>query len=251
MVHWRLSLTSDAEEAPMYVIFLVLSLFVSGCATMVDGSTQELSFQTNPEGVAVSIVPPPPPPPPPPSARPDAAPTPAIRQVAIPAPVPRLLGITPLRITLDRAAGQSITFSKDGYKPLTMHLATRTNPMIWGNLVFGGLIGITVDNATGAVHEYVPNQYFVTLIPLHATTVDQDTHQTQRDKAIVFMVRRYAGIMADVSRGSGEDWSALIGILRINPAQDAEARTKIKAFATIYSDAATFATHVADFYYPR
>lgn len=235
----------------MFVIFLGIALLMSGCATMVDGSTQELSFQTNPEGVAVSLLAPPPPPPPPPSARPDAAPTPAIRPAEIPAPAPRLLGTTPLKITLDRAAGQSIMFAKEGYKPLTMQLATRTNPAFWGNVAIGGLIGSSIDNATGAALEYVPNQYFVTLIPLEATAIDQNTNHAQRDKAIVFIIRRYAAILADLSRGSGEDWSALLGLLRISPAQDAEARAKIKAFATIYTDAATFATHVADFYYPR
>lgn len=235
----------------MYFFFFGLALLFSGCATMVDGPKQELTFQANTEGATVSLLPAPPPAERTTESRADGWTPPRQAEAdAAPAP-PRLLGATPLRITLDRTAGQSIIFSKDGYKPLTVQLTTRTNPAFWGNIAIGGLIGSSIDQATGAALEYSPNQYFVTLIPLHTTMIEQDTNQTQRDKAIVFMIRRYAGIMADVSRGSGEDWSALIGILRISPAQDAEARTKIKAFATIYSDAASFATHVADFYYPR
>ena len=231
----------------MYILVIAFTLLVSGCASMVAEPKQELSFQTNPEGVAVTIFHNPPPPERQSDSRADGWTPPQKPHIA---PAPKLLGTTPLKIALDRAVGQSIIFSKDGYKPLTMELSTRLHPAFWGNVMFGGLIGSAIDSATGAAWEYVPNQYFVTLIPLHATSIDQDTNQTQRDKAIVFMVRRYAGIMADVSRGSGEDWSALLGLLRISPGQDAEARTKIKAFATIYSDAATFATKVADFYYP-
>lgn len=232
----------------MSIVILALALLVSGCASMIAEPKQELSFQTNPEGVAVTIFHNPPPPDRQSDSRADGWTPPQKPNIA---PAPKLLGTTPLKITLDRAVGQSIIFSKDGYKPLTMELSTRLHPAFWGNIIFGGLIGSAIDSATGAAWEYVPNQYFVTLIPLHATTVEQDTHQSQRDKAIVFIIRRYAAILADVSRGSGEDWSALLGLLRINPTQEAEARTKIKAFATIYTDAATFATHVADHYYPQ
>lgn len=235
----------------MPYLFMFIAMLLGGCATMVDGSTQELSFQTNPEGVAVSILAPPPPPPPLPPSRPDADSAPAHRQAAIPAPAPRMLGKTPLRVVVDRSGGQSVIFEKDGYKPLTMQLATRTNPAFWGNIAFGGIIGSSIDNATGAALEYVPNQYFVTLIPLEATSIDRNTGQAQRDKAIVFIVRRYAAIMADLSRGSGEDWTSLLGILQIAPGKDADAREKIRAFATIYPDAANFATHVAEFYFPN
>ncbi len=229
---------------------LMILLLTTGCATMVDGSTQELSFQTNPENVAITLIPKPPiqhqPKP-----RADGGGAVATVKADPIIPATRLLGYTPLRIVLDRIEGQSITFSKDGYKPVVMQLSTRTNPAFWGNIAFGGLTGSAIDHSTGAAYEYVPNQYFVTLIPLETTSIDRNTGQAQRDKAIVFIVRRYAAIMADLSRGSGEDWTSLLGVLQIAPGQDAEARDKIRAFATIYPDAATFATHVAEFYFQK
>jgi hypothetical protein len=243
---------ADSRRVTLPIASLALIVLVpllGGCATMVDGSTQELSFQANPDGVAVTLLPAPPPPPPPSEWRADGATSSTKRQVSTQAtPVPRLLGVTPLKVILDRSQGQLITFTKNGYKPLVMQLTTRTNPAFWGNIAIGGLIGSSIDNATGAALEYVPNQYFVTLIPLEATSIERTTGQAQRDKAIVFIVRRYAAIMADLSRGSGEDWTSLLGVLQIGPGQDAEARDKIRAFATIYPDAANFATHVADFY---
>jgi hypothetical protein len=243
---------TDSHSVAFPIVGLALIVLIpllNGCATMVDGSTQELSFQANPDGVAVTLLPAPPPPPPPSESRADGG-TSSTKQVASTqaTPVPKLLGVTPLKVILDRVPGQSITFTKNGYKPLVMQLATRTNPAFWGNIAIGGLIGSSIDNATGAALEYVPNQYFVTLIPLEATSIERTTGQAQRDKAIVFIVRRYTAIMADLSRGSGEDWTSLLGILQIAPGQEISARDKIRAFATIYPDTANFATHVADFY---
>lgn len=231
----------------MRIALVAALLWLSGCASLTHGTKQELSFQANPEGATVTLHPALPAQEPPAESRADGWTPPRTRDAA-PAQAPRLLGTTPLRITLDRADGQSIVFSKDGYKSLTMQLATRTNPMFWGNLVCCSLIGSIIDNATGAIWEYVPSQYFVTLIPLHATSIDSGSGQSQRDKAIVFIVRRYTAIMADLSRGSGEDWAALLEVLRINPGQGIEAREKLRAFAVIYPDAAAFATHVAQFY---
>lgn len=228
----------------MPILIMLTLLLLPGCAFLTNGTTQELSFQTNPEQVTVTLIPKPPVQHQP-RARADGG---AASINAEPIPESRLLGHAPLRVTLDRADGQSIIFSKAGYKPLTMELTTRMHPAFWGNILFGGLIGSATDQASGAAYEYVPNQYFVTLIPLESTSIDRNTGQAQRDKAIVFIVRRYAAIMADLSRGSGEDWTALLGVLQIGPGQDAAARDKIRAFATIYPDAANFATHVADFY---
>src|SRR5689334_13569988 len=107
----------------MYVFFLWLALLVSGCATLVDGPKQELSFQANPEEVSITLLPAPPPAELPIEPRPDGW-TPPRALAATPVKA-RVLGTTPLRITLNREVGQSIVFSKVGYKPLTMQLATR------------------------------------------------------------------------------------------------------------------------------
>lgn len=229
----------------MHYLLLVVAMLLPGCATLVDGSTQEVSFQSNPEGVAITLLPKPP------ATRKSESRADGNISTVVktePAPPSRLLGYTPLRITLDRSDGQSITFSKDGHKPLVMQLATRTNPAFWGNIAVGGLLGSTIDNATGAALEYVPNQYFVTLIPLDSTSIDRNTGQAQRDKAILFIIRRHTAIMTDLSRGSGEDWTSLLEVLQISPGHDTEARGTIKAFSTIYPDVATFATHVAEHY---
>lgn len=129
-----------------------------------------------------------------------------------------------------------------------MKLTTTTNGAFWGNILFGGLPGSTTDAMSGAIYEYAPSQLFITLNPEMSTTIDQGTGLPQRDKALAFIVRRYTSLMADLSKGIGEDWSALKGLLHIGQGQEAEARQKIQALAMVYPDIAVFATHVSDLY---
>jgi hypothetical protein len=205
------------------------------------GPTQEMSFQASPEDVVVTLV----------------------RKVGVAKPSTgkgqslqydwheetRVLGKTPFTLQLDKVQDpQSIVFSKTGYKPVTMKLDTKLDGWFWGNLVFGGPIGSTTDAMSGSVHEYATSQYFVTLNPEMSTTIDQGTGQPQRDKALAFIVRRYTSLMADLSKGIGEDWSALKGLLHIGQGKEADARQKIQALAMVYPDIAIFATHVTDLY---
>jgi hypothetical protein len=224
---------------------LACTTLLGGCATILDGSTQEMSFQTNPEGVVVKLI--------------RSVPDPNVsvdwtkknsRDVS-PTPMrdeARILGKTPFSLQLDRMEGQRIEFSKEGYKPISMKLTTTTNGAFWGNILFGGLPGSTTDAMSGAIYEYAPSQLFVTLNPEMSTTIDQGTGQPQRDKALAFIVRRYTSLMADLSKGIGEDWGALKGLLHIGQGKEAEARQKIQALAMVYPDIAIFATHVTDLY---
>ncbi len=227
---------------------LASAALLGGCATILDGSTQEMSFQTNPEGVVVKLI----------RSVHDYNPDPNVSadwtkksNKSTPPPMrdeARILGKTPFTLQLDRMDGQRIEFSKEGYKPISMKLTTTTNGAFWGNILFGGLPGSTTDTMSGAIYEYAPSQLFVTLNPDTSTAIDQGTGLPQRDKALAFIVRRYTSLMADLSKGIGEDWSALKGLLHIGPGQEADARQKIQALAMVYPDIAVFATHVSDLY---
>lgn len=220
-----------------------MAMMVAGCATMISGTTQEMSFQSSPEGVIVTLI----------RAVPDEDywAGKAAKDAGKKQPThdeTRILGKTPFTLQLDKAEDQSVVFSKEGFKPLTMKLTTQTDPNFWGNIVFGGFVGSTTDSMSGAIYQFSPSQYFVTLVPDLSTPVEHATLQSQRDKALAFIVRRYPSLMANLSQGIGEDWSALMGLLHIGPGQEADARQKIRALAMVYSDIATFATHVTDLY---
>ena len=217
---------------------------LGGCATMMSGTTQEISFQSSPDDVVVTLI----------KHVPEQLYWPDKTGRGTPKTIPareesRILGKTPFTLQLDKLdEPQSVAFSKAGYKPVTMKLETRLDQWFWGNLAFGSAFGSTTDSMSGAMHEYSPSQFLVTLSPEVSTTIDQGTGQPQRDKALVFIVRRYTSLMADLSKGIGEDWSALKGLLHIGQGKEADARQKIQALAMVYPDIAVFATHVTDLY---
>lgn len=223
---------------------LACTAMLGGCATMMSGTTQEISFQSSPDQVVVTLI----------RKVPDIVNWTPQKQGGEAPPKTfhdesRILGTTPFTLQLDKVENaQSVVFSKVGYKPVNMKLETRLDQWFWGNLAFGGAFGSTTDSMSGAAHEYAPSQFFVTLNPEMSTTIDQGTAQPQRDKALAFIVRRYTSLMADLSKGSGEDWSALKGLLHLGQGKEADARQKIQALAMVYPDIAVFATHVTDLY---
>jgi uncharacterized protein YceK len=220
---------------------LVCNALLGGCASIMSGTTQEMSFQASPEDVVVTLT------------RHVTVVTPSTQKGqpgrSVTHEETRILGKTPITLRLDKIDDpQSVVFSKEGYKPVTMKLATTLDGWFWGNIVIGGALGSTTDSVSGAAYEYATSQFFVTLNPDASTTIDQGTSQPQRDKALAFIVRRYTSLMANLSQGIGEDWSALKGLLHIGQGQEADARQKIRALAMVYPDIAVFATHVTDLY---
>jgi hypothetical protein len=196
---------------------IVFAAMLGGCASIMHGTSQEMTFQSSPDEVLVTVG-------------------------------GRVIGKTPVTSRLDKKSGQSVVFSKDGYKPVTMELTTTLDPWFWGNIVLGGLIGSTTDGINGAVNEYSPSQYFVTLTPDGVSSIENLTLKSQRDKAKEFIVGHYTNLMANISQGGGEDLSALMGLLNIGKDQEADALIKIRALSEAFKDPPTFANQVSALY---
>ncbi len=114
-------------------IFLsIVVLLSAGCASIFDGTTQQVTFDSSPTGAEVYV---------------DGV----------------LLGVTPLTSSLKRKKNSTLTVKKEGYIDRVIPMATTMNMTFLGNLVTGGAFGTTTDSATGAIHKYEPGQYFVTL----------------------------------------------------------------------------------------
>jgi hypothetical protein len=106
---------------------------LSGCATIIHGSTQVMAIQSNPAGATVAIN--------------------GIRSAQ-----------TPASITLPRKQTHSLEISLDGFRPFQMQLQRGTSGWVWGNLVFGGLIGLVVDASSGAMYKLTPEQVSAQLL---------------------------------------------------------------------------------------
>ncbi len=116
----------------IFILLGVLLTVLSSCATIVDGKTQSVTFQSSPAGAEVLIN-------------------------------GTIIGITPFTVTLDRADGTQLTVRKDGYETVSMELNTALNPTFWGNIIIGGVFGSTTDAASGASREYVPGIHMINL----------------------------------------------------------------------------------------
>lgn len=119
------------------IVFSVLAsaFCFSGCATITKDDSQPVAFSSDPQGAIVKIN-----------------------------NIPR--GVTPTTIMVKRAMKkQMISFEMEGYHSETFKLEKSVAGMTFGNIIFGGLIGVGVDIATGKATNYEESVH-VKLIPL-------------------------------------------------------------------------------------
>jgi len=194
------------------VLFFVF-LLSTGCASIVKGRHQEVSFQSTPDNAVVTI---------------DG----------------RIIGKTPLTVVLAKKSGQVVIFEKEGYKPLTFSLETRTSGWFWGNLVIGGLVGSTTDSMTGAVYEYSPSQYMVTLQPIKDNSVSAGPAKEREQKVKEFIIVAYTNIRTDLNSGSGPYITSLLSLLKVPAENSDDAAKAIKLLASNYPNILEFADEV-------
>lgn len=118
---------------------VILTILVSGCASIVDGGDKAVRFNSNPIGAKISIF--------------DRK----NRLVA----VQTTPAIVPLKRFYDvfRAQNYRIVFEMPGYRREEARLDCTMNSWYLGNIVFGGLIGILiVDPSTGAMWAFTKDE---------------------------------------------------------------------------------------------
>lgn len=142
-------------NARFALIPVALSLFVSGCASIVSDSQYPVNISSTPAG--------------------------ATFEIRNRAGVVIHSGSTPGSITLKSGAGYfkgeayTITFHKDGFADQQTTINSSLDGWYWGNIIFGGLIGmLAVDPATGAMYK-LPESSAATLAPVTADTKDADS----------------------------------------------------------------------------
>jgi hypothetical protein len=110
----------------------IVSIALSGCASIVNGQTQVLSVKSLVQGAEVSKA--------------DCT----------------LLNnkgtwyvTTPGTVSVHRSFQDlHISCKKDGMDPGTVTVKSSTKAMAFGNILFGGVIGVGVDTGTGAAYDY-------------------------------------------------------------------------------------------------
>ena len=126
-------------------LLLGLSLSVvmlHGCCSIINGPSQEVSVGSSPSGAKVFHN-------------------------------GMQVGTTPAILDLKRKNSHTIRVEKDGYHPYEAALTRKTSGWVWGNLFFGGLIGLFVDATSGSYYNLNPESMQPALLPI--TVVSPET----------------------------------------------------------------------------
>ena len=109
------------KHAASLLALIVMVQFCTGCATLVTGAgeDQAVRFASNPRGATVYV---------------DDNP----------------VGQTPLSVRLTRKDAHHVRIEHPKYKPYERKITSGFNEWILGNIVIGGLIGLSVDLLSGA-----------------------------------------------------------------------------------------------------
>jgi PEGA domain-containing protein len=112
------------------VIPLLMVLVVGagiGCATIMHGTNQGIGIGSSPTGANVFV---------------DKQPQ----------------GTTPVVAKLSRKDIHYVRLELAGYQPYETALSRRVSGWVWGNIVFGGLVGLAVDAISGGLYKLTPEQ---------------------------------------------------------------------------------------------
>jgi len=147
------------------------SFGVTGCATVMNGTSQPVAFKSEPEGAVIKLV---------------------SGQTCT----------TPCQYELKRGKDSMVTYSKEGYQPVSVYIQSRTGGATFGNIIAGGVIGGVIDGSNGASNHLYPSPVYVRLVAEGATG---EPVLLDKQGAVISTVAQYnAKVEADVLKGLEE-----------------------------------------------
>lgn len=110
----------------------VMTIALTGCASIVNGNNQVVSIETRHKGQQVAGA-----------------------TCTLVNPKGTFYVTTPGTVMVHRAYDDlNVKCEKDGMQPGLTNVKSSTKPMAFGNIIFGGMIGAAVDAGSGAAYEY-------------------------------------------------------------------------------------------------
>ena len=113
------------KEATSIIVAFVFIVVFSGCATIMQGTTQSVGIASTPTGAAVTVD--------------------NVEK-----------GRTPIVVELKRKDHHFVKIEMPGYMPYETTFTRSTSGWVLGNIVFGGLIGLAVDAMAGGLYKLTP-----------------------------------------------------------------------------------------------
>ena len=110
----------------------IVLLSIQQCATIVNGTTQDIGVSSSPTEASVEY---------------DGV----------------VKGETPLTLEVQRKKGGTIRIEKNGYEPAEVVLTKTVSGWVFGNIIFGGIPGAIIDFIAGGTYDLSPSSINVTL----------------------------------------------------------------------------------------
>ena len=110
-----------------FFVIITFTLILWGCATIMHGTSQSIGISSSPSGAKVTI---------------DNVEN----------------GSTPVFADLKRKKDHIVRIEMEGYQKAELTITNSVSGWVWGNIVFGGLIGLAVDAITGGLYNLSPEQ---------------------------------------------------------------------------------------------
>jgi hypothetical protein len=142
------------EVSVRKVALAAASLLLAGCASIMHGTSQDIGLSSNPTNAKVTV---------------DGQPH----------------GNTPVVVKLARKDNHIVRMELDGYQPFEATLTRGTSGWVWGNIVFGGVIGLAVDAMTGGLYKINENQVAGTMLPVNAAATQQGKSRPPADDVVI------------------------------------------------------------------
>ncbi len=108
------------------------AVFMAGCASIMHGTSQDVGISSTPTGATITV---------------DG----------------QIKGTTPAAVKLSRKDTHTVKIELPGYLPFESMITRHVSGWVWGNIIFGGLIGLAVDAMTGGLYKLSPEQLQATL----------------------------------------------------------------------------------------
>ena len=116
----------------------LLGFGLGACASIIHGTHQDVGITSAPTGAMVTID--------------------NVRS-----------GNTPVIAKLTRKENHIVRIEMAGYQPIDLTLTHSVSGWVWGNVAFGGLIGLAVDAIDGGMYKLSPEQLTASLSATHAS----------------------------------------------------------------------------------
>lgn len=109
------------------LLCMALASSLTSCATVVNGTHQSIGISSNPTNAHLWV---------------DS----------------RYVGRTPMIVQLSRKDNHTVTISLEGFETYQVVFSRKVSGWVFGNIIFGGVIGLAVDAISGGIYALTPDQ---------------------------------------------------------------------------------------------